>query len=199
MHGILSFMELHKDTPVLLFSSPQEWYHWLEKNHDKFSAIWIKFAKKNSGAVSITYDEAVLGALCFGWIDGLLNKLDEKFYVVRFTPRKPKSVWSKRNVELVEQLIRDKKMHAAGMVVIEAAKKEGSWYAAYDGSKDMQIPEDFLKELAKDSKAYEFFNTLTRANTYAIAYRLQTAKRPETRQKRMEALLAMLKKGEKLH
>lgn len=192
-------MELHKDTPVLLFSSAQEWSRWLEKNHDKFPAIWIKFAKKNSGEVSITYDEALECALCFGWIDGLINKYDEKFYVTRFTPRKPKSVWSKRNVELVEQLIRDKKMHASGMVVIEAAKKEGSWHAAYDGSKDMQMPDDFLKELAKDSKAYEFFNTLTRANTYAIAYRLQTAKRPETRQKRMEALLAMLKKGEKLH
>src|SRR5258708_799879 len=110
-------MELHKDTPVLLFSTRQEWYRWLEKNHEKFSAVWIKFAKKNSGEVSITYDEALESALCFGWIDGLINKYDEKFYVTRFTPRKSKSVWSKRNVELVEQLIREKKMHASGLVV----------------------------------------------------------------------------------
>jgi uncharacterized protein YdeI (YjbR/CyaY-like superfamily) len=138
-------------------------------------------------------------ALCYGWIDSLLNKYDDKFYVIKFTPRKAKSVWSKRNVVLVEQLISDGKMHSPGLAVIEAAKAHGSWHAAYDGSKDMQMPKDFLKELAKDKKALDFFNSLTRANTYAIAWRLQTAKRPETRQKRMENILVMLKKGEKFH
>ena len=192
-------MELYKDTPILLFKTPKEWEVWLEKQHDKFPAVWIKFAKKNSGAVSITYDEALEVALCFGWIDGLLNKFDEQFYVVRFTPRTNKSIWSKRNVDLVEQLIKDKKMRPSGLAAIEMAKANGSWDAAYDSSKDMQMPEDFLKELAKDKKAEAFFNSLTRANTYAIAWRLQTAKKPETRRKRMENILEMLKKGEKFH
>ena len=192
-------MEIHKDTPVFLFKNSAEWEEWLLHNHDKFPAVWIKFAKKNSGAVSITYDEALEVALCFGWIDGLINKYDETFYVTRFTPRKAKSVWSKRNVELVEQLISGGKMRSSGLQTIEEAKANGSWHAAYDSSKDMHMPEDFLKELTKDKKALEFYNSLNRANTYAIAWRLQTAKRPETRQKRMEALLTMLKKGEKFH
>ena len=192
-------MELYKDTPILLFKTPKELELWLEKQRDKFPAVWIKFAKKNSGAVSITYDEALEVALCFGWIDGLLNKFDEQFYVVRFTPRTNKSIWSKRNVELVEQLIKDKKMRQSGLAAIEMAKANGSWDAAYDSSKDMQIPEDFLKELSKDKKAESFFKSLTKANTYAIYWRLQTAKRPETRQKRMETILEMLKKGEKFH
>jgi len=192
-------VELYKDIPILLFKTPKEWEVWLEKQHDKFPAVWIKFAKKNSGAVSITYDEALEVALCFGWIDGLLNKFDEQFYVVRFTPRTNKSIWSKRNVDLVEQLIKDKKMRPSGLAAIEMAKANGSWDAAYDSSKDMQMPEDFLKELAKDKKAEAFFNSLTRANTYAIAWRLQTAKKPETRRKRMENILEMLKKGEKFH
>jgi uncharacterized protein YdeI (YjbR/CyaY-like superfamily) len=192
-------MELHKNTPVLLFRIPKEWEDWLENNHDKFPAIWIKFAKKNSLAVSISYDEALEVALCYGWIDGLINKYDEKYYVTRFTPRKAKSIWSKRNVELVEQLIQERKMRASGLAVVKSAKANGSWNSAYDSSKDMRIPEDFLKELVKDKKAEAFFNSLTRANTYAIAWRLQTAKKPETRQKRMETIITMLKKGEKFH
>lgn len=192
-------VELHKDTPMLLFKTSDEWEKWLSKNYNTFPAIWVKFAKKNSGAASITYDEALEVALCYGWIDGLINAYDEKYYLTRFTPRKVKSVWSKRNVQLVEKLIREGKMQPSGLQVIEAAKATGNWHAAYDSSKDMQIPEDFLKELAKDKKALEFFNSLTRANTYAIAWRLQTAKKSETRQKRMETILAMLKKGEKFH
>jgi uncharacterized protein YdeI (YjbR/CyaY-like superfamily) len=192
-------VELHKDTPVLLFKTPKAWEVWLNKNHDKFQAIWIKFAKKDSGAVSITYDEALEGALCYGWIDGLINTYDEQYYLTRFTPRKAKSVWSKRNIEIVERLIADKKMQPSGLATIEAAKANGNWENAYDSGASMQMPEDFLEELAKDKKALEFFNSLTRANTYAIAWRLQTAKRPETRQKRMKNILTMLKKGEKFH
>jgi uncharacterized protein YdeI (YjbR/CyaY-like superfamily) len=192
-------MELYKDTPIFMFKTPKEWETWLSKNHDKFTAVWIKFAKKGSRAISITYDEALEVALCYGWIDGLINAYNEQYYLTRFTPRKPKSVWSKRNVELVERLIREGKMRPRGLALIEAAKASGSWHAAYDGSKNMQIPEDFLKELAKDKKAQAFFDSLTRINTYAIAWRIQTAKRPETRKKRMENILEMLKKGEKFH
>ena len=192
-------MELYKDTPVLLFKTSFDWERWLVENHDKFPALWIKFAKKNSGVVSITYDEAVEVGLCFGWIDGLLNKFDEIFYVIRFTPRKVKSVWSKRNQEIVARLIAEKKMHRSGLQVIEAAKANGSWHNSYDSSKEMQMPEDFLLELARYKKAESFFKTLNRANTYAIAWRLQTARNPQTRKKRMETILTMLKKGEKLH
>ncbi len=192
-------MELHKDTPVFLFETPNEWEDWLSKNHDKFSAVWIKFAKKNSGVVSISYDEALEVALCFGWIDGLLNKFDDKHYVIRFTPRKAKSVWSKKNVEHVETLIMEGKMQPAGLVAIEIAKANGSWHNAYDSSTEMQIPKDFLQELAKNTSAESFFKSLNKTNTYAIVWRLQTAKTPETRQKRMEKILAMLRKGEKFH
>ncbi|HSX09540.1 MAG TPA: YdeI/OmpD-associated family protein [Candidatus Saccharimonadales bacterium] len=192
-------MELYKDIPIFLFETPKEFENWLNKNHHAFSAVWIKFAKKKSGAVSISYDEALEVAICYGWIDGLLNKFDEKYYVVRFTPRKKQSIWSKVNKNTVGRLIKEGKMKPSGLEAIENAKANGRWEAAYDSSATMQLPDDFLTELAKDKKAEEFFKTLTRANTYAIAFRLQTATRPETRAKRMKELLEMLKRGEKLH
>lgn len=190
---------MHKDVPVYLFEDQDQWENWLSKNHDTYPAIWIKIAKKNTCAVSITYDEALRIALCFGWIDGLINKYDEKYYLTRFTPRKKTSVWSKSNRLLADKLIADGRMHPSGMLVIEQAKINGSWHNAYDGSKDMQVPQDFMNELAKDKKAEKFFLSLNRANTYAIAWRIQTAKKPETRKKRIETILTMLAKGEKLH
>ena len=192
-------MEMHKDTPVFLFNTAKEWEEWFHNNHDKSSAIWMKFAKKNTSAVSITYDEALQIALCYGWIDGLINKYDEIYYVTRFTPRKPKSLWSKTNQASVKKLLADGKMQPSGMTTIEIARANGSWENAYDSSAEMKIPEVFLEQLEKDKKAEEFFKTLDRANTYAIGWRLQTAKRPETRIKRMNQLLEMLKRGEKLH
>lgn len=192
-------MQMYKDIPVFLFETQDQWNEWLSKNHAKYSAIWIKFAKKNTGAVSISYEEALSVALCFGWIDGLINKYDEKYYLTRFTPRKKTSAWSKSNRSLAGKLIADGRMHQSGLQIIEEAKINGSWDHAYDASKDMQVPEDFMKELAKDKKAEEFFLSLNRANTYAIAWRIQTAKKPETRKKRIETVLAMLSRGEKLH
>lgn len=192
-------METHKELPVLLFEKSQEWEEWLSKNYDKFSAVWIKCAKKNTGAVSISYEQSLEIALCYGWIDGLINKYDEQYYVTRFSPRKPQSVWSKTNREVAEKLVKEGKMQKSGLAAIESAKANGRWESAYDSSKTMQIPQDFLKELAKDKKAEEFFKSLNRANTYAIAWRLQTAKKPETRAKRMEKILEMLKRGEKFH
>jgi uncharacterized protein YdeI (YjbR/CyaY-like superfamily) len=192
-------VELHKDLPVLLFHRPTEWQEWLAENHDKPAAVWIKFAKKNTDAVSISYDEALEIALCYGWIDGLINKYDEKYYLTRFSPRKIQSVWSKTNRQTVEKLIADGKMQPSGLAAIEAAKANGRWDTAYDSSKEMKIPEDFLMELAKDKKAEKFFNSLNRANTYAIGWRLQTAHKPEARAKRMEKILEMMKKGEKFH
>lgn len=192
-------MELHKETPVFLFTTLKEWEEWLSKNHDKVTAIWMKFAKKNTGTVAISYDEALQVALCYGWIDGLINKYDEQYYLTRFTPRKPQSLWSKTNREAAEKLIEDGKMKSSGLAAIEVAKTNGRWGTAYDSSKNIEMPKDFLKELAKDKKAEEFFKSLNRANFYAIAWRLQTAHKPETRLKRMEKILEMMKKKEKFH
>lgn len=192
-------MEVHKQTPVYLFKTLKEWEEWLDKNYDTFSAVWLKFAKKASGTVSVTYDEALQVALCYGWIDGLINKYDEKYYLTRFTPRKSKSVWSKTNRQAVEKLIVEGKVQPSGMSAIEAAKSNGSWDAAYNGAEKIEIPEEFLKELVKDKKAEAFFKSLNRANFYAIAWRLQTARSLETRKKRMEKILRMMKKGEKFH
>lgn len=190
---------MHKDVPVYLFENKDQLEDWLKKNHDHFTAIWIKIARKNTGAVSITYDEALRIALCFGWIDGLINKYDEKYYLTRFTPRKKTSVWSKRNRLLANKLIAQGSMYPSGLKIIEEAKINGSWHNAYDGSAEMKVPDDFMNELAKNKKAEEFFLSLNRANTYAIAWRLQTAKKPETRGKRIEKIITMLSKGEKLH
>ncbi|HVA96329.1 MAG TPA: YdeI/OmpD-associated family protein [Candidatus Acidoferrales bacterium] len=192
-------MELHKNIPVYVFLTVNEWEEWLASNHDSVQAIWMKVAKKNGGATSISYDEALIGALSYGWIDGLINRYDEQYYLTRFTPRGEKSVWSKRNQQIVEKLTTEGKMQPPGLGIVNKAKANGRWHVSYDSPKEMEVPEDFLKELAKDKKAEEFFRSLNRANTYAIAWRLQTAKKPETRKKRMEILLGMMKKGEKLH
>lgn len=192
-------MNTAKDLPIIAFASGKEWENWLVKNHASSNGIRLKFAKKNSGIATVTYDEALKTALCYGWIDGQLNKFDDKHWLIKFTPRSPKSIWSKRNCEFVAKLITEGKMQPAGLEKVEAAKKDGRWEAAYDSPKNMIIPDDFLKELAKDEKAKAFFETLNKANTYAIAWRLQTAKKPETREKRMKAILAMMAKGEKFH
>lgn len=187
------------DYPVLHFSTPELWEEWLSKNHTTTPGIWIKFAKKGSGIPSVYYQEALLVALCYGWIDGQAKTYDANYYLQKFTPRTKKSMWSKRNIGLVEQLIQDKKMQEAGLLEIQRAKEDGRWEAAYDSPKNMQVPDDFLTELKKDEKAYSFFQTLSKTNSYAIAFRLQTAKKEETKQKRMHNIIEMLKKGEVFH
>jgi len=181
------------------FKTPKEWRRWLTKHHAKPEGIWLRFFKKASGVKSITYAEALDEALCFGWIDGQVKKYDAESWVQRFTPRRSKSIWSKRNREHVARLIKDKRMTAAGLNEVERAKQDGRWDRAYDSPKHMQVPADFLRELRKDKHAYAFFQTLNKANTYAIAWRLQTAKKPATRERRMQALLQMLRQGNKLH
>lgn len=187
------------DLSIISFASAGEWEEWLAKNHAYSRGIWIKYAKKNTGIASLTHDEAIKAALCYGWIDGQADKFDDKHWLVKFTPRGPKSTWSKRNRDFVAQLTADGKMKPAGLEKVEAAKKDGRWERAYDSPKNMQVPEDFLAELAKDNKAMAFFKTLNRANTYAIAWRLQTAKKAETREKRKKKMLEMMARGEKLH
>jgi len=187
------------DLQIISFKSPKDWARWLAKNHSTWSGIWLRLFKKDSGVASVTYAEALDEALCYGWIDGQLEKYDEKSWLRKFTPRRPKSVWSKRNIEHIKRLIDAGKMKPSGLKEVEAAKADGRWERAYDSPSAMQVPEDFLKELSKDKKAKAFFETLNRANVYSIAWRLQTAKKPETRAMRMKAILELLNRGEKFH
>ena len=187
------------DLPILSFLSPAEWRRWLAINHDTAKGLWLRFFKKGSGVKSIIYAEALDEALCYGWIDGQLNKYDEDSYLQKFTPRGPKSVWSKRNTEYVKRLVEEGRMKPAGLKQVEMAKADGRWEKAYDSPGKMTMPEDFLIALSKNKKAKAFFDTLNKANTYAIAWRLQTAKKPETREKRMIQILEMLSKEQKFH
>jgi uncharacterized protein YdeI (YjbR/CyaY-like superfamily) len=187
------------EMPVLSFASSEEWSKWMEENHAKSNGVWLRFFKKDSGEKTVTYSEALEEALCYGWIDGQVNKFDDQSYIQRFTPRRPKSIWSKRNTEKAERLIREGRMKKAGMEQVELAKADGRWQQAYDSSTNMKLPEDFLQELSKNKKAKTFFEGLNKANLYAIAWRLQTAKKPETREKRLNEILAMMREGKKFH
>ncbi|MBV9159651.1 MAG: YdeI/OmpD-associated family protein [Candidatus Kaiserbacteria bacterium] len=184
---------------VLTCESQKEFEKWLAKHHATSKGVWLRFFKKHSGKRSFTYGEALDIALCYGWIDSLVNKYDADSYIQKFSPRGPKSVWSKRNREHVARLIKAKRMKAEGLGQVKAAKKDGRWDGAYDSPANMKIPADFTAALRKDKKAKAFFDTLNRANLYAIGWRLQTAKKPETRAKRMAAILAQLKAGKKFH
>ena len=191
-------MSSSADTKTRSFSTQQKWREWLEKNHAASDGIWLRIFKKDSGKKTVTHAQALDEALCFGWIDGQRNSHDEVSFLQKFTPRRSRSIWSKRNRENVERLIKEKQMTPAGLAEVERAKKDGRWENAYDSPKNMQVPADFLKELKKDKKAYEFFQTLNKTNKFAIAFRLHTAKRPETRERRMKDFLARMAKGEKL-
>lgn len=181
------------------FDTPCQFRTWLEKNYDKETEIWIGFWKKASGKTGMNYHQALDEALCFGWIDGLVNKHDDLSYKQRFTPRRAKSVWSKINTQKIERLIREGKMLPSGMAAVESAKADGRWDKAYDTPTNTKIPEDFMKELEKNVKAYAQFKTLNKTNLFAIAYRLQTAKKEETRMRRMNAIIQMLENGETFH
>ena len=193
-------MNKEKDnTPILSFKTPVAWEKWLAKNWATSKAVWLHLFKKDSGIPSINHAAALEVCLCYGWIDGIANKYDEVSYLQRFTPRRPKSLWSKKNIEKVTRLISSGKMKAGGLKEIEAAKADGRWNAAYDSPANMEIPKDFLKELSKNKKAKIFFQTLNKTNIFAITWRLQTAKKPETREKRMKVIIEMLSKEEKFH
>lgn len=193
-------MALIKETVIQSFSSPKEWNTWLSDNFDSnHDGVWLRIYKKNSGVKTITYDEALEEALCFGWIDSLKKTYDESSWIQKFTPRRSKSIWSKRNREKVEKLIKEKRLKPSGLKEVEAAKKDGRWEKAYDSQSNMKIPKDFLVQLKKNKKAHEFFKSLNKSNHYAIAWRLQTAKKSETREKRMNQLLEMMENKQKLH
>lgn len=181
------------------FKSARVFRAWLAKNHGESEGIWLRIFKKGSGEKTVTYAEALEEALCHGWIDGQKRSHDEKSWIQRFTPRRTRSEWSKINAGHAERLIKEGRMTPAGQAQIDAAKADGRWAMAYDSPRTAAPPEDFLKALEKDKKAKAFFATLNRANVYSIVYRLQTAKKPETREKRMSLIVAMLARGEKFH
>lgn len=187
------------DQPIKSFPTSLKWRQWLIKNHSDPTGLWLRLFKKDSGIKSINYNQALDEALCFGWIDGQKKSYDEVSWIQKFTPRRARSIWSKRNREHIERLIKEKRMTAAGLKEVDAAKADGRWDKAYDSPQNMEVPADFIQDLKKNKTAYEFFLTLNKANTYAIAWNLQTAKKPETREKRKVKFLSMLAKKEKLH
>ena len=175
-----------------LFTTAADFEKWLESEHDKSDGLWLQIAKKDSGKSSVSYHEALDIALCFGWIDGQRKALDAEYFLQRFTPRRKRSPWSVVNVEKVQKLIEAGKMREAGMKEIERAKADGRWEAAYLPQSKITIPDDLQAALDANPAAHEFYNTLSSQNRYAILYRLQSAKKPETREKRLREFMAML-------
>jgi uncharacterized protein YdeI (YjbR/CyaY-like superfamily) len=190
---------LPDDLPVLLFSTAAELEAWLDDHHAESDGIWLKIAKKGASEPSVTYAEAVELALCFGWIDGQRRGLDEAHFLQRFTPRRPRGRWSKINREKAEALEKAGALRAAGASEVEAAKADGRWEAAYEGSRTAKVPDDLQAELDASPEAAAFFADLDSANRYAIIWRLGEAKKPETRARRLAKFVAMLENGEKLH
>ena len=185
------------DLPIVPFASRHAWAAWLEERHATSEGLWLKFAKKGSGLETVTYDQAVEVALCYGWIDGQVRKFDEDYYLQRFTPRRARSKWSKINRQKATDLIERSEMQPAGLREVERAKADGRWDAAYDAPSTATVPEDLLRELEKNEVAREFFATLDRRNRYAILYQIQDAKRPETRARRIAKYVAMLAEQKK--
>jgi len=183
----------------LEFADPARWRTWLARNHRTSEGVWLRIRKKGAPHRSVTYAEALDEALCFGWIDGQKKSLDAQAFLQKFTPRRPRSIWSKRNIEHCERLIAAGKMEASGQAQIDAAKADRRWGQAYDPPSRAAPPEDLVRALARNRRAREFFETLDRANRYAITWRLQTAKRPETRARRLETFVEMLASGRKIH
>lgn len=188
-----------EDLPIIPFESQQIWEDWLEENHLDTNVVWIQFFKKNSGIASVTYAEAVDSALCYGWIDAQLKSIDELSYKQHYTPRRAKSIWSKRNIENIARLTLEARMKAAGLKQVEAAKADGRWQQAYDSPQNMTIPEEFARKLKQNKTASAFYESLNKTNKYAICWRIQTAKRPETKEKRINEIIEMLERGEKFH
>jgi uncharacterized protein YdeI (YjbR/CyaY-like superfamily) len=187
------------DLPILPFASKKKWADWLAKQHDKSAGVWLKLAKKGSEIPSVTYDEAVDSALCYGWIDGQKKGFNDKYWLQKFTPRGARSIWSKINTEKAEKLIKSGEMKLAGLSAIELAKQDGRWDAAYESQKNISVPDDFQAALDKNAKAKAFFTTLNSVNRYAILFRIHNVKRAETRTRRIQQFMEMLERGEKLY
>ena len=187
------------EEPVIAFTSRAEWEAWLDEHHDSAAAVWVKLAKKGSGITSVTRAEALEVALCYGWIDAQSRSFDGGWWLQRFTPRRARSKWSKVNREAVTRLIESGAMKPAGLREVERAKADGRWDAAYDPPSRATVPDDLQAALDAEERARDFFSTLDSRNRYAILHRIQDAKKPETRARRIEKFVAMLREGEKLY
>ncbi len=184
---------------ALEFENPRDLACWLAEHHADSGELWVRIYKAGSGQRSVTWADCVVEAIRFGWIDGLKRSGDERSYLQRLTPRRAGSSWSTKNREHADRLIAEGRMTSAGLAHVEAARADGRWDAAYEGSATMVIPQDFLDALASLPEAEAFFRTLDRKNLYPIYYRLQTAKRAETRARRMQQILEQLSRGERFH
>jgi uncharacterized protein YdeI (YjbR/CyaY-like superfamily) len=187
------------DLPVIAFACSEEFAAWLSEHHETAPGVWLKIAKKDTGIATVTHPEALELALCHGWIDGQRQKHDDTWFLQRFTPRKARSRWSRINRDKALELIERGAMKPAGLREVERAQADGRWDAAYEGQRAATVPDDLQAALDADPKAREFFETLSSQNRYAILYRLQDAKRPETRARRLEKFVGMLSRGERLH
>ncbi|MGH3425038.1 MAG: YdeI/OmpD-associated family protein [Nocardioidaceae bacterium] len=188
-----------EQVPIELFASPEELRAWLRENQDAGPGVWLRFARKGSRVSTLTYDEALGVALAFGWIDSQVRRFDDDTYLQRFTPRRARSPWSMRNRRKAEQMIEAGEMEPSGLAEVERARADGRWDKAYEGQRSAEMPRDFLAALEQNPAAEEFYATLNSQNRYAIYYRVQEAKRPETRARRIERFVGMLARGETFH
>lgn len=187
------------EAPIITFEHPGAWSTWLASNHASSRGVWLKLAKKGAGVTSVTYAEAVEVALVWGWIDGQKRSFDEAAWLQKFTPRRPKSIWSKINREKALGLIASGVMQPPGLVEVERAKKDGRWDRAYDSPSRATVPDDLSAALANNPRAAAFFAALDATNRFAVLFRIQTAKKPETRERRVTQLVEMLARHEKIH
>lgn len=188
------------DLPELTVADPAAWRAWLAEHHADQTGVWLVLAKKGTcEPTSLTYDQALDEALCHGWIDGLLQRRDESTYKQRFTPRRARSAWSRRNVGIVERLMSEGRMHPAGLAEVARAKSDDRWEAAYAGQAGIEVPDDLAGALAAEPTAQAMFEILTSQNRYALLYRLDTVKRANTRARRIERYVAMLARGETIY
>jgi uncharacterized protein YdeI (YjbR/CyaY-like superfamily) len=185
--------------PIQRFERQKDWARWLAENHNSSPGLWMQLAKKRAGIQSVSYDEAVEAALCFGWIDGQKQAHSEQFWLQKFTPRSARSAWSKINRKKALSLIKAEKMKRAGLREVERAKSDGRWNAAYDSASTAAVPIDFRTALHANPRARDFFATLDGRNRYAILYRIQTAKKAGTRAERISKFMQMLERHEKVH
>jgi len=197
--GTLGGMGDVSTDPVIAFESQGTWEAWLEEHHSTSTGVWLKIAKKASGIPTVTHAEALDAALCYGWIDGQRNRLDDQWFLQRFTPRRARSNWSKVNVGKVAELTGQGRMRPAGLREVERARADGRWDAAYDAPSKATVPDDLQQALDANPAAAAFFTTLNSSNRFAILYRIQDAKKPETRARRIEKFVAMLADGQTLY
>jgi uncharacterized protein YdeI (YjbR/CyaY-like superfamily) len=187
------------ELPTVLFDDQTAWRAWLEEHSAQEDGLWLKIAKKASGKQSVSYAEALDEALCYGWIDGQKRAFDESYFLQKFTPRRASSIWSKINVEKVGALTDAGRMKPTGLAAVAAAQKDGRWEQAYDSHRTIEIPPDFQAALDAHPRAKQFYATLNKTNVYAILWRIHTTKKPELRAAKIEKLIGMLDRGEKLH